>query len=88
MVVSVQVSNTDPLLLQLFTHSGIFQFPSTSCPGVAAFVSWTVVSSVFIRGVKLLPLAVTMVGASLSEPHTSGTALQKCVCKVRACLWP
>ena len=32
-----------------------------------------------------------LIGASLSEPHTSGTALQKCV-NVRmcllACLWP
>ena len=30
-----------------------------------------------------------IVGASLSEPHTSGTALQKCVyvC-LSVCLWP
>ena len=25
-------------------------------------------------------------GASLSEPHTSGTALRKCVCNVHTCL--
>ena len=28
-----------------------------------------------------------LIGASLSEPHTSGTALRKCVC-IRACLRP
>ena len=28
-----------------------------------------------------------LIGVSLSEPHTSGTALRKCVCNVRACLW-
>ena len=29
----------------------------------------------------------TVIGASLSEPNTSGTALHKCVC-ICACLWP
>ena len=28
----------------------------------------------------------SMIGASLSEPYTSGTALQKCVCNICACL--
>ena len=39
----------------------ILQFPNTSSPGIAGFVSWTAASSVFICLVKLLPLAVTMV---------------------------
>ena len=39
----------------------ILQFPSTSCPGVAGFVSCKAMSSVFICMVKLLPLSVTMV---------------------------
>ena len=39
----------------------ILQFPNTSSPGIAGFVSWTAPSSVFICLVKLLPLAVTMV---------------------------
>ena len=39
----------------------MLQFPSTSCPGVAGFVSCKAMSSVFICRVKLLPLAVTMV---------------------------
>ena len=30
----------------------------------------------------------SLIGASLSEPHTSGTSLQKCVCNVLVCLWP
>ena len=29
-----------------------------------------------------------LIGASLSEPHTSGTALRKCVTYVLACLRP
>ena len=29
-----------------------------------------------------------VVGASLSEPHTSGTALRKCVCNLLVCLRP
>ena len=29
-----------------------------------------------------------IIGASLSEPHTSGTALRKCVCNVLVCLRP
>ena len=32
-------------------------------------------------------LGTRLVGASLSEPHTSGTALRKCVC-IYACLRP
>ena len=39
----------------------MLQFPSTSCPGVAGFVSCKAMSSVFICRVKLLPLTVTMV---------------------------
>ena len=39
----------------------ILQFPNTSSPRIAGFVSWTAASSVFICLVKLLPLAVTMV---------------------------
>ena len=41
--------------------SAILQFPSTSCPGVAGFVSCKAMSSVFICRVKLLPLVATMV---------------------------
>ena len=29
-----------------------------------------------------------VIGASLSEPHTSGTALRKCVCNILVCLRP
>ena len=48
-------------------HSGgVDQFPSTSSPRVAGFVSWTAVSSVFICQVKLLPLAVAMVNLKRS----------------------
>ena len=32
-------------------------------------------------------IGTTVIGASLSEPNTSGTALHKCVC-ICACLWP
>ena len=35
--------------------------PNTICPGVAGFVSWATVSSVFSFRVKHLPLAVAMV---------------------------
>ena len=34
---------------------------------------------------RLVPFTLDLIGASLSEPHTSGTALQKCV---HACLQP
>ena len=30
----------------------------------------------------------TIIGASLSEPHTSRTALRKCVCNILVCLRP
>ena len=40
---------------------------------------------------NVLNVMICIIGASLSEPHTSGTALRKCV-NVRmcllACLWP
>ena len=40
------------------------------------------------RGLALAEMYICMIGASLSEPHTSVTALQDaCVC-TSACLWP
>ena len=57
----------------------MLQFPSTSCPGVAGFVSWTTVFSVFICLVKILPLAVTMVivpPGSVAGRGVSKTSLQ------------
>ena len=32
--------------------------------------------------------AKLLIGTSLSEPHTSGTTLRKCVCNVLVCLRP
>ena len=50
-----------PLLVISQWFTGILKVPNTSSPGVAGFVSWTAVSSVFIAIMKLLPLSVTMV---------------------------
>ena len=46
-------------------------------------------ASVTVSSVALLFTADNnVIGASLSEPHTSGTALRKCVCYVLVCLQP
>ena len=37
---------------------------------------------------RFLRLYQKIIRASLSEPHTSGTALRKCVCNVLVCLRP
>ena len=40
------------------------------------------------NSLEILHNLVHIFGASLSEPHTSGTALGKCVCNVLVCLRP
>ena len=40
----------------------------------------TAVASGSVSALLAINLAVFIIGANLSEPHTSGTALRRCVC--------